>query len=233
MLYSIDKDGFEIIPNVFKCKEIAAIRKAIVSLKGKEGTQKKKKELYGLRNLLQLCPFISELAISDNLTSIVKNILGPSAFPVRALFFDKTAEANWKVPWHQDLTITVSTKADLPGFGPWSIKNGIIHVQPPTKILENMLSIRIHLDDCDETNGALKVIRGSHTYGKLAALNISSWKQKGSIVTCVIPCGGLLIMRPLLLHSSSPAQKPKHRRVVHIEYASNDVPGNLKWNEKN
>jgi ectoine hydroxylase-related dioxygenase (phytanoyl-CoA dioxygenase family) len=83
--------------------------------------------------------------------------------PVRAIFFDKSSGSNWLVPWHQDLTIAVASKCEAPGFGPWSVKDGIPHVQPPDELLKQMIALRLHLDDCDASNGALRVIPGSHT----------------------------------------------------------------------
>src|SRR5262245_7189469 len=86
----------------------------------------------------------------------VEPILGPGAFVVRGLFFDKTPRANWKVSWHQDLTIAVRVRIEAPGFGPWSLKAGVVHVQPPAEILERMATVRLHLDDCSESNGPLR-----------------------------------------------------------------------------
>ena len=97
---------------------------------------------------------------------------GVRAFPVRALLFDKPPEANWKVPWHQDLSIAVRHKRDITGFGPWSNKAGVLHVQPRVNVLESMLTVRIHLDDCGKQNGALRVIPGSHTRGRLTDTEI-------------------------------------------------------------
>jgi hypothetical protein len=86
------------------------------------------------------------------------------AFAVPATLFDKTADANWLVPWHQDLTICVKKKVDVPGYGPWTIKAGVPHVQPPVAILDRRLAVRIHLDNCSERNGALRVLPGTHRF---------------------------------------------------------------------
>ena len=131
----------------------------------------------GIRNLLELVPSIQTLAHSDKIRAVVEPILGDTARVVRGIFFDKQPTANWKVPWHQDLTIAVKNRLEVPDYHPWSIKSGIHHVQPPTAILEQMLTVRIHLDRTDESNGALKVIPGSHLQGKLNNSQIDRQKQ--------------------------------------------------------
>ena len=185
--------------------------------------------VYAVRNLLRLSPVINELAHSTKLSSIVEENLSKSAFPVRGLLFDKTPMANWVVPWHQDLTICVAEKIDVPGYGPWTMKAGMCHVQPPVSILENMLSVRIHLDDCDESNGALRVIPGTHRLGRLTPERISEQQRSANYISCAVPAGCVVLMRPLLLHASSPASHADHRRVIHIDYASVLLDGGLQW----
>src|SRR6185369_3454382 len=103
---------------------------------------------YAIRRLCKIVPEAAELAKSLAIRSLVEPVVGARASVVRSLLFDKTADANWKVPWHQDLTITVKERKDVPGFGPCSIKAGVLHVQPPVRVLEKVLTLRLHLDDC-------------------------------------------------------------------------------------
>jgi ectoine hydroxylase-related dioxygenase (phytanoyl-CoA dioxygenase family) len=133
------------------------------------------------------------------------------------------------VPWHQDLTICVITRADVLGYGPWTIKAGVCHVQPPISVLENMLSVRIHLDDCDESNGALRVLPGTHNLGRLIAAQISEQQRLAASISCAAQKGDVVLMRPLLLHASSAASKAVHRRVIHLDYASSQLDGGLQW----
>ena len=130
----------------------------------------------GIGNLLELVPSVKILAQSPEIRSLVEPILGDGARVVRGIFFDENPTTNWKVPWHQDLSIAVKNRLDLPDYHPWSVKAGISHVQPPRAILEQMLTVRIHLDRTDESNGALKVIPGSHRQGKLSNLEIDGSK---------------------------------------------------------
>jgi ectoine hydroxylase-related dioxygenase (phytanoyl-CoA dioxygenase family) len=92
-----------------------------------------------------------------------------------------------------------------------------------------MVTVRLHLDDCDASNGALKVLPETHCHGKLGAADISKWTAKGEPVVCELSKGDALLMRPLILHASSPAENPRHRRVLHVEYASQELPNGLKW----
>jgi hypothetical protein len=112
--------------------------------------------VYAIRNLLDAVPEVGELARSGAIRALVEPVLGSAAMAVRGILFDKTPEANWKVAWHQDLTIAVRERIDLPDFGRWSTKAGILHVQPPSGILERMLAVRIHLDDCPADNGPVR-----------------------------------------------------------------------------
>jgi ectoine hydroxylase-related dioxygenase (phytanoyl-CoA dioxygenase family) len=184
----------------------------------------------GVRNLLSH-PKIRELAESSVLRSAVQTILGSNARLVRGILFDKTEGANWKVPWHQDLTIAVNQKVETAGFGPWSIKAGVLHVQPPASVLERMVSVRLHLDDCPKENGALRVIAGTHVNGKLEERAIADLARRSVAVTCAMRRGGALVMRPLLLHASSASSDPGHRRVVHFDYAVAELPPGMGWAE--
>jgi hypothetical protein len=182
----------------------------------------------GRRHLLA-DPAVARLATSERLLGLIRPHLveGPSA--VRAIYFDKSPDANWLVPWHQDLTLAVRERIDLPEFGPWSIKDGMPHVQPPSHLLAQMLTLRLHLDDADESNGALRVLPGSHSHGKLNAAQIGTWRDTQAAFTCRAKAGDALLMRPLLLHASSRSTNSAHRRILHIEYAGFALPAGLHW----
>jgi ectoine hydroxylase-related dioxygenase (phytanoyl-CoA dioxygenase family) len=162
------------------------------------------------------------------------NILAPAmsreARAVRGIFFDKPRGANWPVAWHQDLTIAVSEKRNIDGWTGWSLKNGINHVQPPAPFLEQMLAVRLHLDDCGPDNGPLRVRPGTHRMGRLAREAIDAFGDKHEEAVCGARRGDALMMRPLLLHASSAATNPSHRRVIHLEFAPPDLlPDGLEW----
>ena len=215
----VDTSGFAIVPSVLEPVELEILDRALPA-PGQHDA--------GLRNLLDL-PGIAELAASPKVRSLVDPLLGPDAFPVRGILFDKTPVANWKVSWHQDLSIAVAQRCDAPGYGPWSEKSGVPHVQPPVGVLERMLAVRIHLDESGSDNGPLRVLPGSHRAGKLRDAEIPSWRSRTAEQVCLVPRGGVLLMRPLLIHASSPARKPIHRRVIHVEYAACRLASGLEW----
>lgn len=219
----IERDGFAILQEFLDSKTISIVLDALANVTGTKA--------FGIRNLLNVVPFTRDLANNSACRSIVEPILGPNARVVRGIYFDKHKDANWKVAWHQDLTIAVRERLDVDGYGPWSLKAGIHHVQPPVSVLENMLTLRIHLDHADESNGALRVLPGTHLHGRLDPSQISHFKQHQPPITCTVLRGGALLMRPLLLHSSTTALDPGHRRVLHFEYSSIDLPAKLKWFE--
>lgn len=186
----------------------------------------------GARHLLRTVPAVRTLAQSAVLRSIAERSLGPGAVAVRAILFDKTPGANWKVVWHQDLTIAVRERRDVAGFGPWTEKAGVPHVQPPVEVLERMVAVRLHLDDCTERNGPVRVLPGSHRRGRLTSAEVALVRETVPEVVCTVPRGGVLVFHSLLLHASSPAVEPVHRRVVHVEYVGAEwrtLPGGLDW----
>ncbi len=225
----LEEQGFAIIPKVIDQPTVAALLDALASVRLQDAVKQRAGRAYGIRRLLELVPLTRELADSSMLRSLVELVLGKKAKVVRGIFFDKTPVANWKVPWHQDTVIALRARHDIPGFSAWSVKAGVVHVQPPSEILASILAVRLHLDDADETNGALRIIPGSHLHGLLEDDAIQQWKARGEIVTCAVPRGGALLMRPLLLHASSVATQPTHRRVLHLEYSAMDLPEGLEW----
>jgi len=152
---------------------------------------------------------------------------GREVFAVRALLFDKRPGSNWKVPRHQDLSVAVAAKGDVSGFGPWSVKAGVVHARAPAEVLERMFAVRLHLDRTDALNGPLRVVPGSHTDGVLSPDAIAAARSEEVVVEA--DAGDVLVMRPLLLHASSAAEQPRHRRVLHIEFSSLDAPAPLDW----
>jgi Phytanoyl-CoA dioxygenase (PhyH) len=213
-----ERDGYCVIEGVLTAAEVAALLEVAAVEDGQGGP----------RNLLDVLE-IKVLAGGPAVRGIVDAILGPGAKAVRVILFDKTSDANWKVPWHQDVTIAVNARVNAEGYGPGSTKAGKMHVHPPAGALERMVSVRIHLDDCPEANGALQVVAGSHRMGKIVESGIASVVEGGTVAVCEVGVGGVLVMRPLLVHSSSAAIAPGHRRVIHFDFAVGELADVLVW----
>ncbi len=218
-----DEIGFQIYPNVVAAEHVASLRQEAKRLTNHSSA--------GHRGVLRESAVFRELALSDAFRGLAESALPAPAIPVRAILFDKTPDANWKVPWHQDLAIAVEERHEAEGFGPWSVKDGVPHVHAPVWLLERMVTLRLHIDDCPGENGALRVLAGSHRQGKLSAEQIADWRSRVPETVCEVPAGGVLMMRPLLLHASSAAERPGHRRVLHVEYACDALPQGLRWAE--
>jgi ectoine hydroxylase-related dioxygenase (phytanoyl-CoA dioxygenase family) len=186
---------------------------------------------HALRNLLERVPVVRELAESDRVRTLAEQALDGPAFVIRGLYFDKTPAANWLVPWHQDLTIAVRDRRDAAGFGPWSRKDGVVHVQPPEPWLSRRFAVRIHLDDCGADNGPLRVIPGTHRQGRISGAEIERIRAKRDEEAALAGRGDALLMSPMLLHASSAAMSPNHRRVIHLEFATDPLPNGLTWYE--
>src|SRR5215472_4986109 len=164
----VDNDGFAIVP--------ACLDEATVESLSKEFNDSR----YAERNLLSI-PSVKALAKSRAVRDIMEIVLGPRCFAVRGIFFNKTRSSNWKVAWHQDLTIAVRERVDADGFGPWSTKAGILHVQPSVEVMNGILAVRLHLDESGLDNGPLRVIAGSHGRGRLSAEQIGGWEKEKAV----------------------------------------------------
>lgn len=229
----LEEKGYYIAENVIPQEYISEVLKEISSIKQNKSVKSKNSTIFGIRGILSQSPETRELAFNVKIFSLVKSLIGESAHLVKGIYFDKTAQTNWKVPHHQDLTIAVKNRVDIKGFGPWSIKAGVHHVQAPIHIMKNLLAVRCHLDEMGVENGTLRVIPGSHHLGKITNAQLNRIRESHGEITCCAPKGSIMLMRPLLLHASSKGTRPMNRRVIHFEYAPEGLlPKELVWQEK-
>jgi ectoine hydroxylase-related dioxygenase (phytanoyl-CoA dioxygenase family) len=224
----VRREGFAVVPRVLDERALSSFEESLAAVGSGAGVLRRG-GVYAIRNLFEVLPAARALSRSAAVRALVEPVLGADCFAVRGVLFDKTPAAPWKVAWHQDLTVAVRERVEVEGFGPWSIKAGVVHVQPPARVLEGVLAVRLHLDDCDESNGPLKVLPGSHLFGRLSADEIARLREQWTPLTCIVPRGGCVLMRPLLLHSSPAPRRPHRRRVVHLEFAAAPLPHGLEW----
>lgn len=226
---TLDELGFSVVNDVYSESEIKQIADFINGLDTSKPIFRKTDDLFAIRQFVKEFPEIKPLLFNANLKKIIWEIGGDHCFIVKSIYFDKPEKSNWFVSYHQDLTISVDKKIETEGFGPWTVKQNQFAVQPTLAILENIFTIRIHLDDTDENNGALKVIDRSHAKAIYRPETINWNTEKETI--CNVNSGGIMLMKPLLLHGSNRTQNNKKRRVIHIEFSSMPLPGNLNWSE--
>jgi ectoine hydroxylase-related dioxygenase (phytanoyl-CoA dioxygenase family) len=182
----------------------------------------------GVRHLVSH-PSVIRLLRHQSLGGYLWSLLGRDLVAVRATLFDKTVRSNWRVQWHQDRAIAIKERMDVPGYGPWSTKSGSLHVEAPSEVLAQMIAVRVHLDACGPENGPLRVVPGSHRSGKLSDGEIAKLTSAPAAVELIAAQGDIVLMRPLLLHASSSASDPAHRRVLHIEFAPPEAISPLQW----
>lgn len=160
---------------------------------------------------------------------IAHDAIGPKARAVRAILFDKTDVTNWSLGWHQDRTICVKTKVDTPGFGPWTVKQGLHHVAPPMDVLNRMVTLRVHLDDVSDDNAPLLIAPGSHQRGRIPVEQVDNIARECGTITCHAKAGDIWLYATPILHASEAARAPLRRRVLQVDFSADDLPNGLAW----
>ncbi len=181
----------------------------------------------GVRCLLDQ-PVVREAAVRMRERLVEAGWLPPGAVAIQAIAFDKNPAANWKVTWHQDVMFPLAKAATAPGYELMSCKEGVHYARPPREVLERLVAVRLHVDDCDNDNGPLRVAPGSHRAGVFRSAVIPERVAERSENTCLAAAGEAVLMKPLLLHASSPARVARRRRVLHVVY-HDGTPVNEAW----
>ena len=222
--------GFAVVPGLYAPAEVAALLRCLAEAPAAGPNFRRSQDVFAIRNLVGEIPVLWPLLHTPALRELLRQLFPAGCHLTKAIYFDKPAQSNWLVPWHQDLMVNVDRRRDLSGFGPWTSKAGWVAVQPPVAVLENTVTVRLHLDDCDATNGALKVVLGSHRQGVLPAETIAA--QTDMATVCAVPAGGALLLKPLLLHASGRSSSARPRRVIHLEFSAEELPAGLAWRER-
>jgi Phytanoyl-CoA dioxygenase (PhyH) len=204
--------GFEIVRSVLPPAEVEAVASTLAASIATRSRA-------GARHLLAV-PAVGQLATDARLLEIASRFLGPAPIPFRATLFDKSAGANWLVVWHQDTALPLRRRVESSGWGPWSTKAGILYAHAPADALAEVVALRVHLDDSTGANGPLRVLPGSHALGVLSDERIARLRREITPIECLAPAGGVVAMRPLVVHASSKSRVTRPRRVLHIEYAT-------------
>ena len=221
--------GFEILPTLYQPAEVARIRQRVADALSDGLDPELTREIFIVHGILDAAPGLWALLNTQSLRILLAQLYPEGCQVVKAMYFDKPSLLNWRVAWHQDLLINVNRRTALPGFGPWTRKPEGLSVQPPVAVLENICVLRLHLDDCDADNGALKVAPGSHRHGVVPAVAMAALVTEPTV--CAVPAGNVMLTKPLLLHASSPHTSDRPRRVLHLEFSSVKLPHGLDWRE--
>lgn len=218
-LAALARDGHVIIPGVLDAPAVNAIDTALADT-AVHGA--------GSRRMLD-AGWCRDLGTSLPRHAALGPFLVDAPVPVQCTLFDKSDDRNWLVAMHQDLAMPVRERVEHPDLGAWSRKEGTDFVIAPAGLLERMVAVRLHLDDCGAANGPLRVVPESHRYGRLDAAGSERLRSEAGEVECLVDCGGALVMRPLILHASSHAQATGRRRVLHFLFGPRDPGYGLAW----
>lgn len=218
----VDRDGFEIRRQILSPRELDVLRDDI-------SENLPTKQHHAVRQAEKRFRSVAILARGDHLAECVTSVSNSPPTLVRAIYFDKNPVNNWLVSWHQDRTIAVNKRVEISGWGPWTVKDGVPHVQPPIDVLQEMITVRIHLDPATEENGCLRVIPRSHRLGLLSQDQILELSLSQPSLSCLVDAGDALVMCPLLVHGSLTANTPGSRRVIHLEYSNYNLPSGMAW----
>jgi Phytanoyl-CoA dioxygenase (PhyH) len=224
----LERLGFAWSRRALSRNALAALRALVEPLPEQTGVRRRRGGTYAARNLLWDRPEAKTVLTEAGLDRIAAEALIGAAFPISVTLLDKNPAANWHVPGHQDVIMPVSAESQEPGFTGWSRKVGIVYVEPPVEVLSELVALRVHLDDCPKTNGALAVVPGSHARGRLRDAEIAAVVDD-RYEPCEAAAGDVLLMRPLLVHRSAPATIPSRRRVLHIVYATKEPGLSVRW----
>jgi len=214
-LAGIREDGFGALPSVFSHGFVDQVLEGIAQLSPPRSRA-------GVRHALALGPVAEVARHPLVLGEIARGVLGADAFPYRATLFEKSPNANWLVVWHQDTALPLRSRLEVHGWGPWSVKERVLYAHAPSSALSQVLAVRVHLDDSTADNGPLRVLPRTHRLGVLSDDSIHELSTRVAPVDCILPRGGIVAMRPLLVHASSKSRIDMPRRVLHIEYAASE-----------
>ncbi|MCF1422935.1 phytanoyl-CoA dioxygenase family protein [Mangrovimonas futianensis] len=226
----LEENGFSVLDNLYSDHEIYGILACIENAEQDGNSFMKTKDLFAIRQLIKNIPELSDLLFNEKLIELISDLSESEYFLTKAIYFDKPSKSNWFVAYHQDLSISVDQKMELENYTNWTFKKGQYGVQPPIEVLEDTITIRIHLDKTNRNNGALKVIPKSHLNGIIRAES-KDWNLDKEYV-CEVEKGGAMLMKPLTLHASNRTTNGMKRRVIHLEFNKHNLTEPLAWLER-
>ncbi len=225
--FLLKEHGFAFEEGVYSTAELEAMVAAVEAMDGTATGVMRTEETYAIRQVMKHVPALLPIVLNERMQELLVRHLGDDAFVCKSIWFDKPSGGNWFVGYHQDISINVVRKIEAEDYSRWTSKHGLIGVVPPVDVLERVLTVRIHVDRADASNGALKVKAGTHRFGLLRD------PQDGAMeVECPMEAGDVMLMRPLLLHASMRSTVPAPRRVLHLEFSRDQLANGMAWAEQ-
>lgn len=220
VIQGLEESGFAILPQFLSLEFVEEIISIVENRSDLETP-------HGVRNFFSFFPELLPV-FKEN---VIEPLLGEAFLPIRTIYFDKVSGKNWNVAWHQDTTINVVGALPSTGFNNASDRGEFLSVEPPSEIIDNIVTIRVHLDDANESNGCLRVLPDSHKLGRVKSEDLLGMVENSALHDCVVHRGDIMLMKPFLFHSSRKSVEPTHRRVIHMECCSAKLPAGLEWYE--
>lgn len=174
-------------------------------------------ESAGTRNVLEYdwCRSVANALRSQ---ADISPLLPPKPVAIQCIYFEKSKAQNWLVSLHRDSIFPIKARIESPEWGLWTQKEGRLYGRPPEQVLSSLVAIRLHLENNDEENGPLLVVPGSHL----------AEQENENRVSCLVQAGGVVILRPQLLHASSKVRSGI-RRVLHFVFGPEYLPDGAEW----
>lgn len=225
---ALNENGYALLSELYSEAELSQISNTIEKAVVVKDEFEKTKDVFAIRQLVNVVPELAGILFNEQLKLLLSELFEGTCFLTKAIYFDKPSTSNWFVPYHQDLSISVNNKEEgLKAYSNWTFKKGQYGVQPPIHILEDTVTVRIHLDKTDIGNGALRVVSKSHLSGVIR----EKVKTYANEFVCEVERGGIMLMKPLTLHASRRTTNGQKRRVVHLEFNKHSLDGALDWLE--
>lgn len=198
------QNGYLIIDNAYNESEVVAMEKQLAT-----------SDAAGHRSLLEM-PWCASVAteLKERIVLTIAELKNKK--PVQCTYFQKCEAKNWLVSWHQDRSLPVTD--DNVAEGTIRFKDGKPFYQPAEDVLAGTIAVRLSVDSSHSKNGGLKVIPGSHRHGILNELEIERYSSSSSVDAPSVARGSIMIMSPLLLHSSSKSEVNESRRILHYTF---------------
>ncbi|MBN70054.1 MAG: hypothetical protein CME32_12350 [Gimesia sp.] len=223
----IKRDGFQIYREPLSRDTLTQFEAVIDSAREDSYRRRRSGTRYAIRNAHLVLPGLRSLLEEGVLKDLAADVLQRPVSLVSATLFDKRPGANWFVPPHQDLQVPIQGRIEDEDWTNWSVKAEQQYVEPPLNVFQQMLAVRVHLDECPGENGALEVVPRSHrrrlTEDEVALIGEQEFQL------CPVDAGEVLLMNPLLVHRSRSCQLPRRRRVLHVVYSSSELPEGGGW----
>ena len=106
-LIQFAEQGYAVLPGVYSSQEVKNLGETITQARNRASADQKNfvasKDLVAIRELLGSVPGLTDQLWNEGLETILQSIFPGPCFLSKAIYFDKPADSNWFVAYHQAL----------------------------------------------------------------------------------------------------------------------------------